>query len=102
MDVSDSKNVINTLSKNYPKQSIIFLQADVRKRDEIANGFAAFVKQFKFVDIVIGGAGIANDLSPEETISINLVSLLNKVSEMITSLIFVFFFYIDRRYTYVK
>lgn len=80
MDISDPKKIVETLSIMYPNQFVIFLKVDVRKREEIADSFAAFVKQFKYVDIVIGGAGIANDMTPEDTVLINLVCIYIKIS----------------------
>lgn len=85
VDISDSKSVAESLRKDFPQKSIVFLKADVRKREDLAKCFAAFVGQFKYVDIVIGGAGIANEMTVEDTISINLVSKMGGILCMKTN-----------------
>lgn len=74
LDVADPNNIAVELQKEFIEKTVTFFTVDVRERDQLKNAFSQFVEKFGYVDIVIGGAGVLNEFTPENTtIAINLV-----------------------------
>lgn len=55
---------------------ISFHKVDVRNKDEIFNALTKVTKSFGNIDILINGAGILRESSIEDTLHVNLVSII--------------------------
>jgi len=77
LDIIDTNNVSRTLQSKYQSQKVIFIATDVSKKDQVQAAFNQIIREFGYVDIVVGNAGIAMESDYERTINVNLIGVLN-------------------------
>ncbi|GJQ77759.1 hypothetical protein Trydic_g16024 [Trypoxylus dichotomus] len=70
-DVNPSGDAIASELSNEVTR-VLFVKVDVSIKEEFDNAFAATIKTFQHVDILINNAGILNDFTWEREIAINL------------------------------
>lgn len=73
MDIRDTNEAIANLQKEYPDQEVIYLQTDVSDKANVQRSFEQAKTKFGHLDIVIGNAGVADEVNTERTIQVNLV-----------------------------
>lgn len=61
--------------ENLNGQTVLFLKTDVSDRANVWRSFEEVRIRFGTIDVVISNAGIMNELLPERTVQVNLVSV---------------------------
>lgn len=73
----NTNNAVETLNAEYPRQNVEFIKTDVTDNDNVKRSFQEAVAKFKFIDVVVGNAGILDEAQPERTIRVNLLGVMN-------------------------
>lgn len=73
LDLNDNAHVIDSLAHQFTKQKVLFFQTDVSDLENVRRSFENAFKQFGKIDIVIGNAGMSNELQQQRVIQVNLV-----------------------------
>lgn len=76
-DLDDPRNVVEQLCTQFSSKRIIFIRIDVRNRQDFEKAFQSTVDQFESVDGIINSAGIVRETSPEDTIGVNVIGVIN-------------------------
>lgn len=79
LDLSDPKNVTETLRSTYKNQNVVFIKTDVTKKDQVKSAFAEVISKFNYVDILVANAGVLREDDYELTINVNLLGLTHTV-----------------------
>lgn len=74
LDIVATNEAFASLCSTHP--NIVFIQTDVSDKSQVNKSFQEAVTRFKFIDIVIGNAGILDEQDYERTININLVKIV--------------------------
>lgn len=74
LDVCDTNKISESLQNTYQTQTVVFIQTDVSKKDQVKRAFDEIVRLFGYIDYVVGNAGILCESDYERTINVNLVS----------------------------
>lgn len=77
LDLTNTDNVVDKLSGQYPNQKVYFIKTDVTSNDNVRQSFTKAVEIFKYIDVLIGNAGILDESKPEKTVQVNLVRKRN-------------------------
>lgn len=84
LDLCDKNNILDSLQKIYETQTVVFIQTDVSKKDQVKRAFDEIVQQFGYIDYVVGNAGILCESDYERMISVNLVSVIITLTLILT------------------
>lgn len=74
LDIQDKDEAIANLQKEFPDKQVIYVRTDVTDRANVQRSFEQAKVEFGHLDIVIGNAGIADEVNAEKTIQVNLVN----------------------------
>ncbi|KAM9846751.1 15-hydroxyprostaglandin dehydrogenase [NAD(+)]-like [Aulostomus maculatus] len=78
LDVNQAagKSLLETLSKQYGQERVLFLSCDVQSEEQIRAAFQKAADVLGGIDILCNNAGILHETDWEKTISINLVGVI--------------------------
>ncbi|KAJ6641989.1 Alcohol dehydrogenase 2 [Pseudolycoriella hygida] len=79
LDLDDAKNVTQGLRNTFTKQNIVFIKADVTKKEQVKSAFDEVISKFNFVDFVVANAGVLREKDYELTINVNLLGLSHTI-----------------------
>ncbi|KAK5649590.1 hypothetical protein RI129_000619 [Pyrocoelia pectoralis] len=71
------KPVVEEINNEFGAGKVIFLNVDVRHRNEVECAMQKTVAHFKHLDIVVNNAGIFNEIEWEKSIEVNLTGTSN-------------------------
>lgn len=73
LDIADTNNVAESLQSEHRHQTVLFMETDISKKDQIRKAFDELIIKFKSIDIVLCNAGVLNDRDYELSVNVNFV-----------------------------
>lgn len=76
MNETGAASLMETLTKQYGKERVLFLSCNVEQEEQVKAAFQETIKTFGGIDILCNNAGILNESSWEKMVSVNLVGVI--------------------------
>lgn len=77
LDLNDPNDVVKQLCIQFPSETIIFVEVNVRRKNDFAKSVQTVIDQFKYIDGFINAAGIVEEMSADDTIGVNVIGVIN-------------------------
>lgn len=77
---TEGERLTEELNKRYGAEKTLFLSCNVESEEQIKAAFQKTAETFGGIDILCNNAGILNENTPEKTLSINLMGVINGTS----------------------
>lgn len=74
IDEESGHNVQKTLNSKYGEEKAIFMKCDVTK--DLEEIYKIIIDKFKYVDVLVNNAGIADEESIRKTVDVNVVAVI--------------------------
>ncbi|XP_013914885.1 PREDICTED: 15-hydroxyprostaglandin dehydrogenase [NAD(+)]-like [Thamnophis sirtalis] len=69
----------DAFDKQYDPQRTIFIPCDVSNEEKLKDAFKKTIQHFGNLDILVNNAGVNDEMNWENTVQINLVSLIHTI-----------------------